>query len=100
MSTGVYDPLSNPCGYKNYPGAAYLAYYTRDGAIPSVAEKLMCEAMDDVRALQTLESLVGREKVIKLCESVLGKKISNGLVPQKQDMVKLRFAINDAIGGA
>ena len=99
MSTGVYDPLSNPCGYKNYPGASFLAYYTRKGAIPSISEKLMCEAMDDVRALQTLESKIGRQAVIDLCETILGKKLSNALVPKEQDLVKLRFAINDAIGG-
>ena len=57
----------------------------------------MGEAMDDARALQTLENLIGRQAVLELCESVLGKKISNTLVPQEQDMVKLRFAINDAI---
>ena len=97
MSTGFFDPLSNPCGYKNYPGASFLAYYTPTGAIPSITEKLMGEAMDDVRALQTLESLIGRQSVLSLCEKVLGKSISNSLVPQEEDMVRLRLAINEAI---
>lgn len=97
MSNGFFDPISNPCGYKNYPGASFLAYYTPKSAIPSIGEKLMGEAMDDVRALQTLESRVGRQAVLGLCESVLGKPVSNVLVPGEQDMVKLRFAINEAI---
>lgn len=97
MSTGIFDPISNPCGYKNYPGACFLAYYTPEGAIPSIAEKLMGEAMDDVRALQTLERRVGRKAVLDLCQKVLGKPVSNILVPGWQDMVKLRFALNEAI---
>lgn len=97
MSTGFFDPISNPCGYKNYPGASFLAYYTVNGAIPSIAEKLMGEAMDDVRALQTLENLIGRQAVLELCESVLGKKISLDLVPGDQDLVNLRFIINKTI---
>lgn len=97
MSNGFFDPISNPCGYKNYPGGSFLAYYTPEGAIPSIAEKLMGEAMDDVRALQTLETLVGRQAVLALCESVLGKPVSNTLVPGEQDMVKLRFAVNEAL---
>ena len=97
MSTGIFDPISNPCGYKNYPGVCFLAYYTPEGAIPSIAEKLMGEAMDDVRALQTLEALVGRQTVLDLCRSVLGKPISNVLVPEERDMVNLRFALNEAI---
>ena len=97
MSSGIFDPLANPCGYKNYPGASFLAYYTPKGAIPSIGEKLMGEAMDDVRALKTLESAIGREAVIALCEKILGKPISNTLVPDKQDMVTLRLAINEEI---
>ena len=97
MSGGFFDPISNPCGYKNYPGASFLAYYTRKGAIPSISEKLMAEAMDDVRALQTLESQIGHQAVVDMCERILGKKISNALVPKEQDMVRLRLAINDAI---
>lgn len=52
LSSGTFDPMSNPCGYKNIPGATFLAYPTADGAVPSICEKIMAEAMDDVRAQQ------------------------------------------------
>lgn len=97
LSRGFYDPISEPCGYKNYPGCSYLAYYTPKGAIPSVCEKLMGEAFDDVSALYTLEGMIGRDAVCRLCEDILGKKISNELVPEGDKLYELRLSVNEAI---
>ncbi|MBQ9921188.1 MAG: DUF4091 domain-containing protein, partial [Clostridia bacterium] len=97
LSKGFFDPLVNPCGYKNYPGASYLAYPTRDGAVPSICEKLMCEAFDDIRALKLLESYIGKEKVIALCEEHLGEKITLTTVPENDKMFTLRQKINAEI---
>ncbi len=97
LSCGFFDPICEPCGYKNYPGASYLAYYTPDGAIPSICEKLMAEAMDDAASLTTLEKLIGKERVCKLCEDILGEKISTTTIPHDDELIKLRFAINHAI---
>lgn len=97
LSAGRFDPLSNPCGYKNMPGVSFLAYPTEDGAVPSICEKIMLEAMDDVRALELLESFIGKKSVIDFCETVLGDKISYKLIPEKEDMFRLRQLINEEI---
>lgn len=100
LSRGFYDPLADACGYKNFPGASYLAYYTPKGAIPSICEKLMAEAFGDADALYTLEALVGKDEVINLCERVLGNKISNSLIPNDDELFALRLAVNEAIRNA
>lgn len=97
LSHGYFDPLVDPCGYKNFPGVSYLAYPTRDGAVPSICEKLMCEAFDDIRALKLLESYIGKERVIDFCEKHLGEKITLTTVPQNDILFTLRQKINSEI---
>jgi len=65
--------------------------------VPSICEKLMCEAFDDIRALKLLESYMGKEKVIALCEEHLGEKITLTTVPENDKMFTLRQKINAEI---
>lgn len=99
MSRGFYQPAMEPAFYKNVPAATYLAYPDPIyGILPSLREKQMCSAINDFRALYLLESLIGRESVLALCEGVLGKNIDYYTVPDSaEQMVALREAINDAI---
>ncbi len=96
MSEGWYDPRVNPCGYKLMPGCAYLCYPEKDGAVPSLREVHMSEAFDDIQALKLLEGLVGREKVLGLCEEVLGK-VDNQLIPEGNAMYRLRERVYQAV---
>ena len=97
MSAGLYDPKSNPCGYKNLPGCSYLAYPVRGGAVPSIREKLMGEAMDDRRALALLESRIGRDAVEALCAEYLGAPITNTFIPEGNALFRRRQAVNAAL---
>lgn len=66
LSHGLFDPCQNPCGYSMHPGTSFIVYPSADGnAIPSIREKLMMEAMCDIRALQLLEQCTNRNYVIK-----------------------------------
>lgn len=100
LSAGIYDPKSNPGGYKLYPGIAYLAYPIADKnggyVVPSIREKLMAEAFDDLRALQLLEERVGRDEVLAICERHLGE-INSQTDPDKDSLFILRQAINQRI---
>jgi len=99
MSRGMFQPAMEPCFYKNYPGVTFLAYPDPiHGILPSLREKQMCSATNDFRALYLLESLIGRQAVLSLCEGVLGREIDFYAVPESADqMIVLREAINDAI---
>ncbi len=80
MSAGIFDPKVNPCGYKQLPGSAHLAYPEKGGAVPSLREIHMREAFDDLRALKLYETQSSREEAVALMESMLGK-VNVNLIP-------------------
>lgn len=96
MSEGQFDPRIDPDGYKLLPGCSYLCYPESDGAAPSLREKHMAEAFDDLRALKLLEKFVGRDNVLKLCEEKLGE-ININLIPEENALFELRELINSEI---
>ena len=96
MSEGWFDPRVNPDGYKLLPGCSYLCYPEKDGATPSLREVHMAEAFDDLRALRLLESHIGRERTLEVCENHLGK-LDNHTIPEGNAMFGLREEINRRI---
>lgn len=99
-SRGFCDPKINPCAYRLHPGITFLAYPINQKGVstvyPSVREELMREAMDDFSALKLLESKIGREKTIALCEQKLGK-IDAYTIPEGEALRELREEINARI---
>lgn len=70
LSQGLYDPAMNAGGYNNHAGSCYAVYPGRQGKpIQSERQKVFGEGILDMRALQTLEALQGREA----CDSLLNK---------------------------
>lgn len=100
LSFGFGAPGSNPGIYKLFPGIAYLCYPVstrgKQTVVPSIREKLMAEAMDDLRALRLLESKIGRAATLALCEKHLGK-IDTRTVPTGEALRHLRENVNQAI---
>lgn len=98
MCKGIFDPKADACGYKQMPGASYLAYPGINEPIPSLREKYMCEAMDDYRALKALEKFIGYDEVIKLCNSFFSEEVSCFTIPDGEDkMIAFREMINNEI---
>ena len=104
LSIGFYNPASAPCAYKQFPGITFLAYpiHCRGGIriLPSVREKLMAEAVDDYRALMLLESLIGRDQVLALCEKELAAPIHCRTTVRGDALLRLRQKINAKIRDA
>lgn len=100
LSMGFADPRTFTGGYKLFPGIAYLAYPINQrghsAVTPSIREKLMCEAMDDLRALKLLESRIGREATITLCETIVGE-ITPFTIPDGGQLRELRELVNAKI---
>ncbi|MBO7148986.1 MAG: DUF4091 domain-containing protein [Clostridia bacterium] len=99
MSIGMYDPKTNPCGYKQVPGAAYLAYPANNGdTYPSVREKSMAEAICDNSALMLLEKKRGRKYVEELCDKFFGERVSVTTMPKSEDeMLAFKELIYDEL---
>ena len=100
LSFGFADPKTAVSAYKNFPGVTYLCYPVsikgKATVVPSVREKLMGEAMDDLRALNLLESLIGREATLALCEKKLGE-IDTYTIPTEDALFELSEEINSLI---
>lgn len=98
MSRGLIDPKTNPCGYKQMPGASFIVYPGLDEVFPSLREKYMAEAMNDFKALKLLENYIGYDEVIKLCEKYFGEKINAATIPESEEqMIMFREMINKEI---
>ena len=99
LSSGIFHPAFDPCFYKNIPGVTYLVYPDTDGSpLPSLREKQILAATLDHRALCLLESLIGREETLAICEKALGMKISVTAVPTDgEKLMAMREAINKRI---
>ena len=100
-SLGCCAPQNAPNTYRMYPGVTYLCYPIlgrgNRHVVPSLREKLMAEAFDDLRALRLLESLIGREQTLALCQSFLGEEISFHTIPEGEALRLLREEINHRI---
>ncbi len=96
MGTGIYDPKSNPCGYKQLPGSAHLAYPERNGAVPSLREVYMRESFDDIRTLKLYEQLSSREMAVELMERSLGEVNAN-LIPEGNSMYSFSQTLKASI---
>ena len=103
LSVGFGDPTSSVNVYKMIPGICNLCYPVkgRNGVkiCPSIREKLMCEAFDDLRALKLLESKIGRAATLALCEEKLGE-ITCYTVPKGEALRELREAVNEKIAAS
>ena len=100
MTHGIFDPATDPYGYRNMAGASYLVYPGFDRTCrPSIREKQMGDAMNDYRALRLLESLVGRAEALKICAEALGAdKVGVYTLPgDPLAIIKMREAVNAAI---
>ncbi len=97
LSRGLFNPMIDPCGYKQIAGASYIVYPDITGeAIPSLRMKVFYEAINDYGALQLLETLIGREAVLQFIEKTVGK-VDYKYSPTNQELFDFRQKLNDEI---
>lgn len=79
-------------------GDPFLVYPGKNGPIPSIRLLVFHEALQDLRAMQYLETLKGKEFVIQLIEEGLSEEITFKQYPKEtQYLLKLREKINKGI---
>ena len=58
-------------GYAFPSGDTFLVYPGQDGPLDSIRYEVLCEAIQDLRALHKLEEKIGRNSVIDLIDEGL-----------------------------
>lgn len=79
-------------------GDPYLVYPGEDGPIESIRLEVMYDALQDLRALERLEGLIGREKTLSLLEEDLDEPLTFSRYPRSENwLLDKRARINRAI---
>jgi hypothetical protein len=103
LSRNPINPFIDTCaGYMFPPGDAFSVYPAQDGsAIESIRIISFYEALQDVRAFQLAEQLLGRERVMKELETIFGEEIRfDRCATSAESLLKIREKINEMIAGA
>ena len=98
LSHGVFDPCTNLGGFGNSPSGP-LVYPGRDGsALQSIRLKVFGEGVNDMRALQMLEGLIGRPATEAFLDSLFGDTVTFHTCPETaEELLTVREAINAEI---
>lgn len=97
LSHGLFNPMINPCGYNQLAGTSYVVYPDIRGyAIPSLRMKVLYEGFNDYRALQRLETMIGRKGVLEFIEETMGK-VNYNFCPTNQELFEFRQKLNNEI---
>jgi len=85
------DPFKvTDAGYAFPSGDAFMVYPGENGPISSLKFEVFYEALQDLRALQLLEELIGHNEVIKLLEEGLDEPITFSRYPTDTEWLLLK----------
>lgn len=66
LSTKRINPYEDTCANDGFPGGdSFIVYPSADGVNRSIRYEAVAEGFQDLRALETLEGYIGREKVVE-----------------------------------
>ncbi|MBO7743160.1 DUF4091 domain-containing protein [Paenibacillus sp. MWE-103] len=96
------DPYRVTDAGRSFPsGDAFLVYPGKEGPVESIRLEVFYEGLQDLRALQLLESLAGRDRVLALIEEGLAEPLSFSRYPNDAEwLLGLRERVNRAIKDA
>lgn len=90
-----YEVTDADCAFPS--GDSFLVYPDKSGAIMSVRGETMFEAWQDMRALQLLEKLIGKDKVREELEESFGEIRFRSYPRGTQNMLSIREKVNNLI---
>ncbi|MBR6510021.1 MAG: DUF4091 domain-containing protein [Clostridia bacterium] len=98
FSRMVINPFAQTDAYNGFPaGDSFSVYPAKDGAVPAISLIVFNEALQDMRALQLLESYIGYEKTVELVEEALGEEVTFDSCYSAEAILKMREAVNKRI---
>ena len=97
LSHGLFNPMIDPCGYNQLAGTSYVVYPDSRGfAVPSLRMKVQYEGFNDYRALQLLETKIGKKETLDFIERTIGK-ITYNYCPTNKELFEFRQKLNEEI---
>ncbi|NOU65641.1 DUF4091 domain-containing protein [Paenibacillus sp. LMG 31461] len=93
------DPFKVTDALHAFPsGDSFLVYPGEAGPIESIRLEVFHEALQDLRALQLLETMIGKERTVALIEDGLSEPLTFSEYPRSTEwMLEVRERINQAI---
>ncbi|NGP57630.1 DUF4091 domain-containing protein [Paenibacillus thiaminolyticus] len=93
------DPFRTTDAAYAFPsGDAFLVYPGPEGPLESIRLDVLREALQDLRALQLLESYIGREAVVALIEEDVDEPLTFRTYPHSAEwLLNKRMAVNERI---
>ena len=92
------NPFLSPDALGEFPaGTAYQVYPHENGPIPSLRLFVFQDGLQDMRALQLLESFIGHDKTVAFMEKIIGPVDWTHCPAADGSYLALREAINQAI---
>lgn len=85
------DPFKNTDAYYGFPsGDAFVVYPGKEGPIESLRLEVLYEALQDMRALELLETFIGKEAVVKMLEEGLEQPITFKEYPRESSWLLMK----------
>ncbi len=82
------NPYVSTSGDMAFPsGDPFSVYPVKDGVVPSLRAVVFKEAIDDIKICKKLESLIGREAVIKMIDDEAGMDVRFDAYPKNPDYI-------------
>lgn len=99
LSYGVFDPKTNPCGYCGANSATgFMVYPATNGeCIESIRQKVFYDGLNDLRALQLLQSKIGRKSTLEFLSEHYGEVDFHTDAVSEEKFISFREALNDKI---
>jgi hypothetical protein len=93
------DPFKVTDALHAFPsGDSFVVYPGEAGPIESIRLEVFHEALQDLRALQLLETMIGKERTVALIEEDLSEPLTFSVYPRSTEwMLEVRERINQAI---
>jgi len=88
LSRKLINPYVTSSADKAFPsGDPFSVYPIKNGVVPSLRALVFKEALNDVDVCKTLESIIGRDKVIEMIDSLAGMDVTFKNYPQDKYFV-------------
>lgn len=99
LTQGIADPKTDTCFYAGQSsGTSFFVYPNFDGScLQSVRQKVFYEGINDMRALETLEKYIGRNKTVEFLESFYGQVDFHTLSGSEEKLLGFRADLNRKI---
>ena len=94
QSRQLINPYITTSADKAFPsGDPFSVYPIKNGVVPSLRALVFREALNDIQVCQTLEEIIGRDKVVDLIDSNAGMNITFSEFPKNNYFIPALFEI-------